>query len=75
MSVLYFGNVVTIHYELPFPGAASDGPCFSETGDVSTETEVRHMRRRKQASSHVVLCRCRVKNQAQLMLEATSEAE
>ena len=25
-----------------------DGPCFSEVGDVSTEAEVRHMRRRKQ---------------------------
>ena len=32
-----------------FPGAASDGLCFSEAGDVSTEAEVRHMRRRKQA--------------------------
>ena len=75
MSVLYFGKFTTIHYELPFPGATSDGPCFSETGDVSTEAEVRYMRRRKQAASHVVLCRCRVKNQAQLMLQATSEAE
>ena len=27
----------------------SDVPCFSEAGDVSTEAEVRHMRRRKQA--------------------------
>ena len=25
------------------------GPCFSEAGDVSTEAEVRHMRRRKRA--------------------------
>ena len=49
MSVLYFGKFATIHYELFFPGAASDGPCFSETGDVSTEAEVRYMRRRKQA--------------------------
>ena len=49
MSVLYFGKFTTIHYELSFPGAASDGPCFSETGDVSTEAEVRYMRRRKQA--------------------------
>ena len=49
MSVLYFGKFTTIHYELPFPGAAGDGPCFSETGDVSTEAEVRYMRRRKQA--------------------------
>ena len=49
MSVLYFGKLTTIHYELSFPGAASDGPCFSEVGDVSTEAEVRHMRRRKEA--------------------------
>ena len=49
MSVLYFGKFATIHYELSFPGAASDGPFFSETGDVSTEAEVRHMRRRRQA--------------------------
>ena len=49
MSVLYFGKFATIHYKLSFPSAASDGPCFSETGDVSTEAEVRHMRRRKQA--------------------------
>ena len=49
MSVLYFGNFATIHYEPSFTGAAIDGPCFSETGDVSTEAEVRQMRRRKQA--------------------------
>ena len=49
MSVLYFGKFTTIHYELSFPGAASDGPCFSEAGDVSTEAEMRHMRRRRQA--------------------------
>ena len=49
MSVLYFGKFTTIHYEFSFPGAASDGPCFPETGDVSKEAEVRHMRRRKQA--------------------------
>ena len=49
MSVLYFGKFATIHYELSFPGAASDGPGFSEAGDVSTEAEVRHMRRRKEA--------------------------
>ena len=36
-------------YELFFPGAASDGPGFSEAGDVSTEVEVSHMRRRKEA--------------------------
>ena len=50
MSVLYFGKFTTIHYELSFPGAASDGPCFSDTGDVSTEAEVRYMRKRKQAA-------------------------
>ena len=49
MSVLCFGKFATIYYEISFPGAASDGPCFSEAGDVSTEAEVRHMRRRKQA--------------------------
>ena len=49
MSVLCFGKFATIHYELSFPGAASDGPCFSETGDVSAEAEVRHTRGRKQA--------------------------
>ena len=49
MSVLYFGKFATIHYKFSFPGAASDGSYFSETGDVSTEAEVRHMRRRKQA--------------------------
>ena len=47
--VLSFGKFTTIHYELFFSGAASDGPCFTEAGDVSTEAEVRHMRRRKQA--------------------------
>ena len=32
-----------------FPGATSDGPCFPEAGDVSTEAEVRRSRRRRQA--------------------------
>ena len=36
-------------YELCFPGAASDGPCLSEAGDVSTEAEVRRSRRQRQA--------------------------
>ena len=36
-------------YELTFPGAASDGPGSFEAGDVSTEAEVGHMRRRKEA--------------------------
>ena len=49
ICVLYFGKLATIRHEVSFPGAASDGPCFSEAGDVSTEAEVRHMRRRKQA--------------------------
>ena len=52
--VLSFGKLTIIHYELSFPGAASDGPCFSEAGDVSTEAEVRPWRRRKQA---VITCR------------------
>ena len=47
--VLSFGKLTTIHYELSFPGAASVGPCFPEAGDVSTEAEMRHWRRRKQA--------------------------
>ena len=47
--VLSFGKLTTVHYELSFPGETSDGPCFSETGDVSTEAEVRRSRRRKQA--------------------------
>ena len=49
MSVLYFRQFTTIHYGLSFPGAAIDAPCFSEAGDVSTEAEVRHITRRKQA--------------------------
>ena len=49
ISGLYFGKLATIRYEISFPGAASDGPCFSDAGDVSREAEVRHMRRRKQA--------------------------
>ena len=36
-------------YELSFPGAASDGPCLSEAGNVSTEAEVKRSRRRRQA--------------------------
>ena len=32
-----------------FPGAASDGPCVSEAGDVSTEAEVRRSRGQRQA--------------------------
>ena len=46
ISVLYFGKLATIRYELSFPGAACDDPCYSEAGDVSTEAEVRHVRRR-----------------------------
>ena len=47
--MLSFGKLTTIHYELSFPGEASDGPCFSEAGDVSTEAVVRRSRRRKEA--------------------------
>ena len=49
MKVLFFGEFTNMQYELSFPGAANDGPCFSETGDVSTKAEVRYMRRRNQA--------------------------
>ena len=44
-----FWQMCDHEYELFFPGAASDGPCLSEAGDVSTEAEVRRSRRRRQA--------------------------
>ena len=47
--MLSFGKLTTIDYKLSFPGAASDGLCFSEASDVSTEAEVRRSRRRQQA--------------------------
>ena len=47
--VLCFGKLGTIWFCFSFPGAASDAPCFSGAGDVSTEVEVRHKRRRRQA--------------------------
>ena len=40
---------MTVRYEISFAGAVSDGPCSSDAGDVSTEAEVRRLRRRKQA--------------------------
>ena len=43
------GKFATIQYEFSFPHAASEGPRFSEASDMSTEAEVRHMRRRKHA--------------------------
>ena len=49
ISVFCFGKLGIIWFRFPFPGAASDGPCFSRAGDVSTETEVRHKRKRRQA--------------------------
>ena len=49
INVLCFGKLETIRFCFSFPGAASDGPCFSRAGDVSTEVEVRHKRRRMQA--------------------------
>ena len=49
IDILYFGKLATIHYGLFFPGAASDDPCVSEAGDVSTEAEVRRSRRQRQA--------------------------
>ena len=48
INVLCFGNLGTIYFCFSFPGAASDGPCLSGAGDVSTEAEVRHKRRRRQ---------------------------
>ena len=36
-------------YELSCPGSASDGPCVSEAGDVSTKAELRRSRRRNEA--------------------------
>ena len=47
--MLYFGKCATIKINFSFPGAASDGPCWSEAGDVSTEAEVRRSRGQKQA--------------------------
>ena len=49
INMLCFGKLGTIRFCFSFPGAASDGPCFSGPGDVSTEAEVRNKRRRKQA--------------------------
>ena len=49
IDMLYFGKFATIHYGLFFPGVTSDGPCVSEAGDVSTEAEVRRLRRQRQA--------------------------
>ena len=49
INMLYFGKFATIHYGLLFPGVASDGPCVSEAGDVSTEAEARRSRRQRQA--------------------------
>ena len=49
ISVLYFGKLGTIRFCFPFPGAASDGPCPSGAGDVSTEAELRHKKSRRQA--------------------------
>ena len=45
----YVGKFATIQYDFSFPGGAKDDPCFSEAGYVSTEAEVKHMRRRKHA--------------------------
>ena len=47
--VLGFGKLGSILNGFLFPGAAGDVPNFSGAGDVSTETEVRHKRRRKHA--------------------------
>ena len=47
--MLLFGNLETICYGFFFPGPAGDVPYFFKAGDVSTEAEVRHNRRRKHA--------------------------
>ena len=49
LIVLQFGKLGTICYGFSFPGATGDVSCFSVAGDVSTETEVRHKRRREDA--------------------------
>ena len=70
--LLCFGKLGTLYYGFSFAGAAGDIPCFSGAGDVSTEAEVRHKRRRK----HAVITRRFVPlSQAQLSLELTSGAE
>ena len=73
--VLPFGKLATIHYELCFPSAASDGPRFPEAGDVSTEVEVRRSRRRKQAVITRHLVPLSGQEPGQLILGATSGAE
>ena len=54
INVLCFGKLGTIGCGFSYPDAASDGPCFSGAGDVSTEAEVGHNMRRRQA----VITRC-----------------
>ena len=49
ISMLYFGKCAAININYSFPGAASDGPCLSEAGDVSTEADVRRSREQRQA--------------------------
>ena len=47
--VLSFGKLGTFYYSFFFAGAAGDVPCFYRAGNMSTEAEVRHKRRRKHA--------------------------
>ena len=47
--VLQFGKSGTVCYGFSFPGTSGDVSCFSGAGDVSTEAEVRHKRRREDA--------------------------
>ena len=49
INMLFFGECATININFSFPGAASDGPYWSEAGDVSTEAEVRRSRGQRQA--------------------------
>ena len=49
IRMLCFGKLGTIWFCFSFPGAASNGLCFSGAGDVSTEEEVRHKESRRQA--------------------------
>ena len=70
------GKFATTQYEFPFPGAASDDPCFSEAGAMCRQRpKWDTWENESTPSSHVVLFRCRVRSQTQLILAATSGAE
>ena len=46
---LSFDKLGIVFYGFTFPGPAGDVPCFSASGDLSTEAEVRQKTRRKHA--------------------------